>query len=67
MHEKPEEILILYSVCIYEALQECRSDVVIEGAANTNGVQSDASSHSEDSAVQGSDEPDQVTDYGFEL
>ncbi|XP_056628977.1 GRIP1-associated protein 1 isoform X2 [Triplophysa dalaica] len=42
------------------ALQECRSDVVIEGAANTNGVQSDASSHSEDSAVQGSDEPDQA-------
>ncbi|KAA0714333.1 GRIP1-associated protein 1 [Triplophysa tibetana] len=42
------------------ALQECRSDVVIEGAANTNGVQSDASSHSEDYSVQGSDELDQA-------
>ncbi|XP_057212386.1 GRIP1-associated protein 1 isoform X2 [Triplophysa rosa] len=41
------------------ALQE-RSDVVIEGAANTNGVQSDASGHGEDSAVPGSDEPDQA-------
>lgn len=41
------------------ALQE-RSDFVIDGAANANGVQSDASGHSEDSAVPGSDEPHQA-------
>lgn len=63
MHEKPEEALIQhYTVCMNKALQE-RSFDVIDGAANTNGVQSDASGHSEDSAVPGSDELHQVTDH----
>nr|XP_055023668.1 GRIP1-associated protein 1 isoform X1 [Misgurnus anguillicaudatus] len=41
------------------AIQE-RKDVLIDGEADTNGVQSEASGHSEDTAVPGSNEVDQA-------
>lgn len=41
------------------AIQE-RKDVLIDGEADTNGVQSEASGHSEDTAVPGSNEVDQT-------
>ncbi|XP_065104194.1 GRIP1-associated protein 1 isoform X1 [Paramisgurnus dabryanus] len=41
------------------AIQE-RKDVLIDGEADTNGVQSEASGHSEDTGVPGSNEVDQA-------
>uniref|UniRef100_A0A671QDI7 GRIP1-associated protein 1-like n=1 Tax=Sinocyclocheilus anshuiensis TaxID=1608454 RepID=A0A671QDI7_9TELE len=54
-----------------KALQEC-ADVndgkaaLIDGSAGTNGVQSDASGHSDDPSAPGNDQIDQVTDNGFQ-
>lgn len=58
-------------VCVYAALQE-RADVtdgkaaLIDGMTGTNGVQSDASSHSDDPSASGNDQIDQVTDNVFQ-
>lgn len=58
-------------MCVYAALQE-RADVtdgkaaLIDGTAGTNGVQSDASSHSDDPSASGNDQIDQVTDNVFQ-
>lgn len=58
-------------MCIYTAFQDC-ADVndgkaaLIDGLAGTNGVQSDASGHSDELSALGNDQVDQVTDNGFQ-
>lgn len=57
-------------MCVYAALLE-RADVtdgkaaLIDGTAGTNGVQSDASGHSDEPSTPRNDQIDQVTDNRF--
>lgn len=57
--------LIIVFVMRYADVNNGKAAALIDGSAGTNGVQSDASGHSDNPSAPGNDQIDQVTDHGF--